>query len=176
MGRVDLRLACVLLAGCAFRTPVPEIPPALAGDKAGPAHVRVAEVLVADASGTVDADTAAAVRTETAEVLDDAARASRSGDGTTTVRVRVHLGEHVDALEHAMHQDGIAAVGIFAVPMGLTYEKQRVAVDVTVEHGGRAFAGHGEAEKAGGMYSSARRRALAVALDLAFADAASRAR
>jgi hypothetical protein len=165
-------------AGCAFHTPVPEIPEALAGDHAGPAHVRLAEVSVAGAAADedVDEETVEAVRTETAEVLADAARTSTRGDGPTTMRVRVRLGEYVDGLERAMHQDGIAAVALVAVPMGITYEKQKVAVDVTVEHGGRTYEGHGDAEKAGGMYSSARRRALAVALDRALADAASHAR
>lgn len=64
-------------------------------------------------------------------------------------------------------------MGILPLPLGLTYEQAKLSVDVEVEveRNGQTFRGRGAAEKMGGSYAPARRRALAVALDRALASA-----
>jgi hypothetical protein len=162
--------------GCAFRTPTPNVPPVIAGSASPPAHLRVSEVTVVSDEGNVDPETVGAVRDQTVKILADAARKSSTGGGSANVRVRVHLGEYTDSVETAMHVDGLAVIGYFMAPAGLTFERQKLSVDVAIERGGRAFTGHGEADKEGSIYARARKRALAVALDEALSDAACAAR
>ena len=174
------RLAPLLLAlaaaGCAFRTPTPHVPAAIAGDAPPPANLKVAAVDVVARSGKIDVETAAAVRAQTAKILADAARKSATGDGLAEVRVTVSLGEHVDYADHSMKQDGIAVFGwLLMLPAGVKFERQELAVDVVIARDGRTFTGHGEADKEGSIYARARKRALAVALDRALADAAATA-
>ena len=174
------RLAPLLLAlaaaGCAFRTPTPHVPAAIAGDAPPPADLKVAVVDVVARSGKIDAETAGAVRAQTAKILADAARKSATGDGPAEVRVTVSLGEHVDYADHSMKQDGIAVFPwLLMWPAGVKFERQELAVDVVIVRGGRTFIGHGEADKEGSIYARARKRALAVAIDRALADAAATA-
>lgn len=61
---------------------------------------------------------------------------------------------------------------LFMMPLGFTIEEQSASVDVSLDVGGRNDVGHGSARKRGSIYASARRRALAAALDAALADAA----
>lgn len=169
--RHALPILAVAVTGCAFRTPTPTVPRAIAGDALPPAHLQVASV---DVRGAADPEAAAAVRAQTAKILADAARKSSTGDGPATVHVTVSLGEYVDELARAVYHDGFAYLGwIVGAPAGLTYEHQELSVDLVIERGGRTFTGHGEAEKDGSIYARARKRALAVALDRALADAAS---
>ena len=83
----------------------------------------------------------------------------------------VTLEERADYLDNALRQDGFAVMGILPLPLGFTYEQAKLSVDVEVERNGQTFRGHGTAEKMGGIYAPARRRALAVALDRALASA-----
>lgn len=162
--------------GCAFRTPTPNVPAVIAGRASPTADLRVSEVTVVSDEGNVDPETVVAVRDQTVKILADAAHKSSTGGGSANVRVHVRLGEYTDALENALHVDGIAVFGYFMAPAGLAFERQKFSVDVAIERGGRAFTGHGEADKGGSIYARARKRARAVALDKALADAASAAR
>ncbi|MCA9643462.1 MAG: hypothetical protein KC492_22340 [Myxococcales bacterium] len=65
---------------------------------------------------------------------------------------------------------------LVAAPAGAMIEASDLTVDVDLEAGGQTFHGHGEANKNGSLYVDARRRALAVALDRALKDAASKVR
>jgi hypothetical protein len=168
-----LLVLAVTMTGCAFRTPTPTVPRAIAGDAPPPAHLQVTSIDVQARGGTVDEATTSAVRAQTAKILADAARKSCTGDGPATVHVTVTLGEYVDELASAVYHDGFAYLGwVVGAPAGLTYERQELGVEVTITRGGRTFTGHGQAEKEGSIYARARKRALAVALDRALADAA----
>jgi hypothetical protein len=159
-------------AGCAFRTPTPHLPAEIAGAERGPADLVVSEVEVVDRRGHVDAETADAVRAQTRKLLADAARKSPFGDGPAVVSVSVALGEHVDHADRAMRLDGIAVFPwLLMWPAGVTYERQKLSVDLTIVRGGRTFVGHGAAAKDGSIYARARKRALAFAIDEALADA-----
>jgi hypothetical protein len=168
-----LLILALPIAGCAFRTPTPAVPRAIAGDAARPARLEVSSVEVVTAAGAADAETAADVRAQTRKILADAARKSATGDGPAKVGVTVSLGKYEDYVAHAIRQDGMALIfwGM-AAPSGLTCDRQALSVDVVVTHDGRRFFGHGEADKEGSIYAPARKRALAVALDHALADAA----
>ncbi|MFT3768564.1 MAG: hypothetical protein QM820_24220 [Minicystis sp.] len=171
--RLSPLLLALAAAGCAFRTPTPHLPVAIAGDAPPPADLEVSAVHVVARSGKIDPATADAVRAQTTKILADAARKSATGDGPTDVRVTVSLGEHVDYADHSMNQDGIAVFAwLLMWPAGVKFERQALSVDVVIEREGRTFIGHGEADKEGSIYARARKRALAVALDRALADAA----
>jgi hypothetical protein len=166
-----LPLLSLATPGCVFSTPTPSVPPAIAGEGRPPAQLEVAGVDVVSTDGTSDPETVADVRARTAKILADAARKSRSGDGPAAVRVRVSLGEHVDYFGRFLAEMDFG-IWLFGAPAGLVYNRQALAVDLSVTRGGRTFSGHGEAERWGGLYAPARKRALAAALDRALADAA----
>jgi hypothetical protein len=157
--------------GCVFGTPTPSVPPAIAGEGRPPARLEVAGVDVVSTEGTLDPEAVTEVRAKTAKILADAARKSRSGDGPAAVRVRVSLGEYVNYVGRYLAEMDFGIL-LFGAPAGLVYDRQALSVDLTVTRGGRTFSGHGEAERWGGLYASARKRALAAALDRALADAA----
>lgn len=157
-----------LVVGCAYRTPATRVPAALS--TAVPATVAPIDVSVSDASGALDAPTAAAVREQAARLLAEAARSGVPG-ADARVHVHVELLERRDASD-SLRQDGFAIFGLWPVVFGMVCERQKLAVDVEVESGGRTLEGHGTADKLGGIYAPARRRALAVALNEALADAA----
>jgi hypothetical protein len=119
----------------------------------------------------MDPEADADVRVKTAKILADAARKSRSGDGPAVVRVKVSLGEYVNDSGRYVAEMALG-FWLLAAPAGLTYDRQALSVDLAVTRGGRTFSGHGEAESRGGLYAPARKRALALALDRALADAA----
>lgn len=166
-------LVAVFSAGCAFRTPTPELPEELAGSRRGPAQLDVTEVAVADSAGEVDAETKAAVRAQTVKILQDAARKSSTGGASALVRVSVVLDEHQDYAASAMATDGLAVFAWFLLaPAGVTFDRQSLSVEVEVDSEGRRFVGSGRADMEGSVYAPARKRALAVALSRALADAA----
>ncbi len=150
-----------LATGCAYRTPNVALPPEV------PAIEQTA--VSVEAKDELDAETIAELRGKTEQLL---ARASRSRTGHARVCVRVVVEKDTDALTDAMHTDGMAAMAVPALLLGTSFQRARVAVDVAVEtEDGRMLRGRGEAEKDGSLYAAARKRALAVALDRALADA-----
>ena len=168
-------LFVTLSAGCAFRTPTPSIPPSLAGDAAPPAHVTVAAVAVTSTEGELDIETRDAVRAQTEKILVDAARKNATGGQAPVVRADVELGVFEDYAAAAMARDGMAVFSYFLLaPAGVAFERQRLTVHLQVERDGRRFHGTGTADKQGSIYAPARKRALAVAIDNALADAARR--
>lgn len=162
----------ILGTGCAYQTPAAHIPAAMPA--IAPGSLDVTEVTVVDAKHEVDDETVAGVRRETTEILVKAAkeRGALAAPGHTTVHAHVTLEERRNFAEDALHQDGIAIFGLWPMAFGMVNAQQRLSVEVEVETNGRTFHGRGSAEKAGSLYSDARRRALAVALDRALADAA----
>jgi hypothetical protein len=165
-------LGSAVLSGCAYQTPAAHIPagmPAIA-----PSTLEVSDVTVIDAKRPIDDETVAGVRRDTAAILQKAAkeRGALARPGSTVVHAHVTLEEDVDFADRALKQDGIAIFGLWPVLLGMKHERQKLSVDVEVETNGHLYKGHGTADKGGGLYSRARRRALAVALDRALADAA----
>ncbi|CAN5913625.1 hypothetical protein BH11MYX4_BH11MYX4_62170 [soil metagenome] len=160
-----------LVTGCAYRTPAAHLPAALPA--VAPGALDVSDVTVVDANGPIDDATVAGVREEAAAILVKAAkeRVGPAAGGGAVVHAHVTLEERRNFVESALRQDGIAAFGLWPVPLGMVIGQQRLTVDVEVERNGRTFRGHGSAEKMGSIYAPARRRALAVALDRALADA-----
>ena len=160
-------------SGCAFRTPTPSIPPSLAGDAAPPARVTVAAVNVTSAEGDVDSETRVAVRAQTEKILADAARKNATGGETPVVRAEIELGVFEDYAASAMARDGMAVFPyLMLAPAGVTFERQRLTVRLQIERDGRRFEGTGSADKEGSISAPARKRALAVAIHEALADAA----
>jgi hypothetical protein len=157
--------------GCAFRTPTPSLPPAIAGEGPPPARLEVAFIDVVSTKGTLDPADAEEVRARTAKIFADTARKSRSGDGPAMLRVKVSLGEYVDDTGRYLASMALG-FWLLAAPAGLAYDRQALSVDLAITRGGRTLSGHGEAESRGGLYAPARKRALAFAIDRALADAA----
>jgi hypothetical protein len=157
------------LAGCAYRTPPTHVPHRLAD--AVPASVAPGDVTVVDATGDVDPETVASVRQDTARILARTDPRGRTIARDARMSVHVELLDRRDASD-SLREDGFAIFGLWPVVFGMICERQKLAVDVTIEHGGQRLVGHGTAEKLGGIYAPARRRALAVALDEALANAA----
>jgi len=158
--------------GCAYQTPSAHIPAAMPA--IAPSSLDVTEVTVVDATHGIDDETAVGVRRDTTAILVKAAqeRGALAAPGHTLVRAHVTLEERRNFAEDALRQDGIAIFGLWPLAFGMVNAQQKLSVDLDVETNGRVFHGHGTAEKAGSFYSPARRRALAVALDRALADAA----
>jgi len=156
-----LAAAALLASGCAYRTPNVTLPPEVPAIEPSAVSVEGADDL--------DPDTVADLRGKTEQLL---AHASRRHTGHARVCVHVVLEKDVDALSNAMHQDGMAAMAVPALLLGTSFQYARVAVDLAIEtEDGRVLYGRGEATKDGSLYAAARKRALAVALDRALADA-----
>ena len=152
-------------AGCAYRTPETHIPGALGG------RAKAVELTLVDSEGReIAGEASTQVRADADAIL---ARASRGRFGPdAVVHARVELGFRYDLMP-TVGRCGLSCAPVaFPVLAGMDMEEQALAVDVVVEAGGRTFLGHGEADKGGSLYARARRRALAVALDRALADAA----
>ena len=154
--------------GCAYRTPAVALRdpiPALA-----PCAIDVDEVVVVSKNG--DPPPAAdVIRRETGEILADAAEARGVTGAPARVDIRVEVAER-NGFEQALAEDGFAVFGLPTVALGLAVQRAEVSVEVTLQARGRTFSGRGAATRRGSIYASARRRALAVALDEALADAA----
>jgi hypothetical protein len=161
-------LAALTLTGCAYRTPAVSLRepiPALA-----PCAIDIEQVVVVskndDPPPAVDV-----IRRETGEILARAAEGRGVTGAPARVSVRVEVAE-VNGFERALAEDGFAVFGLPTVALGLAVQRADVSVDVTLEARGRTFTGHGAATRRGSIYAPARRRALAVALDDALAEAA----
>jgi hypothetical protein len=158
------------ITGCAFRTATPAVPAQIAGDSRPPAHLEVSSVDVVT-TGPVTTPKAYDIPSLTRKILAYAARRSRTGDGPATVSVEVTLGKYGSWLPDLEH-DGIVLMPLLPVFLaGVVFEHQALRVDLVVTREGQRFLGHGKAEKAGSLYAPALKRALAVALDRALADA-----
>lgn len=158
-------LLLVLGPGCAYRTPETRVPDTLGG------RARAVEVTLVDAEGhEIAGESSTQVRADADAIL---ARASRGRFGPdAVVHARVELGFRYDLMP-TVGRCGLSCAPVaFPVLAGMDMEEQALAVDVVVEAGGLTFLGHGEADKGGSLYARARKRALAVALDRALADAA----
>ena len=174
---MHLRLALVsglflaLATGCAYQTPAAHLPPAVPG--IAPGALDVSDVTVVDARRPIDDATVARVQHDTAAILVRAAseRVGPAAGGGAVVHAHVTIEQEDNFLENAMRTDGFAAMSIVTLPFGIKYEQAKLSVDVEVERNGQILRGHGSAEKMGGIYAPARRRALAVALDRALAAA-----
>ena len=154
-----------LLAGCAYRTPETRVPDTFGG------RARAVEVTLVDAEGReIAGESSTQVRADADAIL---ARAGRGQFGPdAVVHARVELGFRYD-LMRTVGRCGLSCAPVaFPVLAGMDMEEEARVVDVVVEAGGRTFVGHGEADKGGSLYARARKRALAVALDRALADAA----
>ncbi len=153
------------LTGCAYRIPETHVPTPIADEVA----TSPIDITVDAARGEVDSKTAQSVRDDTVAIL--AGAGARPRDAGARMHVHVRLVARRDAND-ALNEDGFAVFGLWPVVFGMVCERQELTVDVTIDADGRAITGHGAAEKLGGIYAPARRRALAVALDAALADAA----
>lgn len=91
-----------------------------------------------------------------------------TGDAIVSTRVVI---EDESSIDDAMKHDGLAAVALLAAPFGFVMSRARVSVDVTIERDGKTLVGHGTAERLGSIYAPARKRAIAVALERAIANA-----
>lgn len=158
-------------SGCAYQTPAAHLPASVSG--IAPGALDVSDVTVVDARRPIDDATVEGVRRETAAILVEAANAriGPAAGGGAVVHAHVTIEQEDNFLDRAMREDGLAAFSVVTLPLGMKYEQARLSVDVEVERNGQTLRGHGTAEKMGGIYAHARRRALAVALDRALAAA-----
>ncbi len=166
--------ALVMLAtrgiGCTYATPKVDVPAQVPAFS--PCQLELAEVTVKNKDKAVPSEVTHYVHAATRDILAEASRARGGGAGAAKLRVHVDLEDEVDYMATVGAHDGCAAVPLLvAAPAGANIESSKLSVDVDLEAGGRRFQGHGEADKAGSLYVDARRRALAVALDRALADA-----
>lgn len=154
--------------GCAYATPkvhLPETLPTLSAARA--------DVTVADGAKSVPATLAADVRDDVTSIL---RTTGREGAATpAAVRIAVDVRGSEDYVANAGSNDGCGAVGVgLAAPTGTKIGRQSLGVVVRIDDGARRFEGRATAEEEGSVYAPARRRALAVAIDRALADAARR--
>jgi len=159
-------------AGCAYATPTTHIPPAIPA--LDPCTLDVTDVTVVDRAHGGDPEVAADVRHDTALILLRAAKRRGGESGPSRVSVRVELVETRSIMD-SVAVDGMAIFALVPAPLGTVTGRERLEVDLTVYVGGRTFVGHGSANKLGSIYAPALKRALAVALDEAFADASRKA-
>jgi hypothetical protein len=138
----------IAATGCAYRTPVVHVPDARALDIA---EVRVNGEIV-DPAGV------------------QAMVAQKRGDEVT--RVRASVDDYENWTDAALRHDGLAILGMWPILFGMTYETEKVSVDVEIAaRDGRTLVGHATVEKAGSLFAKAHRRALAAALDRALGAA-----
>ncbi|MBI5537498.1 MAG: hypothetical protein HY898_32545 [Deltaproteobacteria bacterium] len=155
-------------AGCAYRTPTVHVPapmPALS-----PAALDVSVTTVNADQKQIEPAVADEVHRQASAILLKAARARGAEGAPARVRVQVRL-EDSYGISDSMRQDGCAVFAYAFAPLGQVTDREKLSVEVAVETGGRTYTGRGRADKMGGIYASARRRALAAALDEALADA-----
>jgi hypothetical protein len=156
--------AALLITGCAYRTPNVALPPEVPSVEEAAVSVEGADDL--------DPDTVSDLESKTRQLLARASRRRAPDSRHARVCVHVVVEKDVDALSNAMHTDGMAAMAVPALLLGTTFQWAHVDVELAIEtDDGRVLYGRGEAEKNGSLYAAARKRALAVALDRALADA-----
>ncbi len=165
-------------AACVYRTPQAHVPVAIPAFSAIDVEGSTTEVTTAEGLA-LKPDADQKIRRDLAEALAAAGKrrgasdeqAAQAGErGKARFHAHVHIQEEIP-WDAAINKDGIAVVSLIAFPFGIINTRERLTVDVTVESGGWAFTGHGAADKFGSLYSPALKRALAVALDQALADA-----
>jgi hypothetical protein len=157
------------LPACVYRTPEAHIPASLPPLDQADLHV-VVETTRLDGVAVAPHE-ASAVQQEVESLLAEALRSrGTTGGQAGGVVVRVTLGPYW-SYRDCLAQDGMCALGLVGVPLGLVIESQQVRVDVSVATNERTLRGHGSADRDGSIYSAARKRALAVALDQALAAA-----
>jgi hypothetical protein len=153
--------------GCAYRTPEVHVPasmPAL-----DPGAITVHEISVVDGVGDPVSETVAAdVADDAADILEDAA--NECGSRTDPGRVRMHV-----VLEESwvfpVREMGTGTLFAFGGLAGMQIDHQTLSIELEVDSGGRTFRGRGAAAIGGSLYAPARRRALALAIDRALAQA-----
>lgn len=159
--------ALALVGGCAYRTRPANVPE----DLTLPAAASDVTVTVRSGARAVDADVEASVRAETERAVRDATT-KRPRAGHLDVAVELELSA---SAYDAIRRDGLAVVGLAPAPLGMVIDRERLQLEVTFEDGtGRVRRGHGAADVTGGIYAPARRKALALALERALVDAATR--
>lgn len=164
-------LALLVLFGCTYRTPEVHLPAAFPGFRAD--GLELGNVVVQDRGKEVSPEAAFNVRRTVREMLVDAAAERATSTEPTRVTVQVDVQRSEDWITNAGRVDGCGAVPfLVAAPTGTKIEDEALSVEVEVETNGRRFRGRGAGHKDGSVYASARRRALAVALDQALANAA----
>ncbi|MCA9592369.1 MAG: hypothetical protein KC776_03635 [Myxococcales bacterium] len=155
--------------GCTYATPKVHAPERSA--QLSKHRLELTEVTVVNNGVEVPKEIAAYVHEATQEILEDAAP-PHPGSRAAKMSVHVDLKDEQNYPAIVGAHDGCGAVPLLvAAPAGVKLESAKLSVDVAVETDGKRLRGHGEAEKEGSLYVDARRRALAVALDRALADA-----
>ena len=164
-------------AACVYRTPQAHVPESIPVFSAIDVEGSTAEVTTVEGLA-LQPDAEQKIRRDLAEALASAGKRRRAapGDEQAGERGKARFHAHVHVQEEipwdaAINKDGIAVVSLLAFPFGIINTRERLTVDVTVQSGGWSFTGHGAADKFGSIYSPALKRALAVALDRALADA-----
>lgn len=155
------------LGGCAYRTRPTNVPEGLTL----PAAASDVSVTVRSGAASVDADEEASVRAETERVVRDATtRRPRAGHLNVVVDLQLRATAY-----DVIRRDGLAVIGLAPAPLGMITERERLGLEVTfTDEGGRVHRGRGAADVTGGIYAPARRKALALALERALVDAATR--
>lgn len=158
-------LTLTLTTGCSFRTPVVHVPASLG---ASALHVEP-DVRVVDATGKLDAQEIDDLRSAVRRAAESASSCSGAQATLATIMVEVEVVEH-HSLRETMREDGLAALTWLAAPFGGPTAREGVLVDITVGAGPDAPHARGAATAYGGIYASARRKAVARALDQALAS------
>jgi hypothetical protein len=167
-------VAATRVVGCTYATSAVHVPESLPGFGAG--ELALGNVDVIRSKGDIDARTAGDVCGEVEDILGRAVQshaATAAGDSGARVDVSVRIDGQDDFIADAGYYDGCGAMPllIFA-PGGTMTENDRVSVSLVVRSRAGVYEGHGFGDRNGSLYVGARRRALAVALDRALADAA----
>jgi hypothetical protein len=154
--------------GCAYRTPSAHVPAPIA--PLDPKTLELTDFTVVEGAHDASPELAAKLRQEAAEILAVAAAPGAVSGKPSRVHVHVDVERRRDIFD-TMREDGMAAMVLFVLPLGVDMGRARVSVDVTVDTGGRTYKGHGTGDKLGSIYARPLRRALAVALDDALSHA-----
>lgn len=164
--------ACLTMAGCAYGTPQAELPAAVPQFSA--VDVDASEVVVHDDMANIGANEAVEARRDIAEILNRAQRTAAPAK-PARFRANVTLGD-VDVgwwgicVGIGVLVAAPVTCSIYYVAGGVTYTR-RAHVELSFDAGGRTWTGVGDGEASGGLYVTARRRALAEAIQRAMAQA-----
>lgn len=157
--------------GCTYRTPEVHVPPTFS--VVSPAGIDLTTVDVVARGERVSPEVAAHVKETVREILVGAVPQKEATSARLHVSARVEIYRSEDWVANAGRVDGCGAVPVvLAAPAGAKIEDESLAVELSIELDGRQYHGRGAARKEGSVYASARRRALAVALEQALENAA----
>lgn len=154
------------LSGCTYRAASVHLPEPMRAVAPDVANVQVAVA----GGGSTDDPNERDVAATTADIVSRSIAKEASGGAPAVVHVDVDLGEYRYFFRGVKDGMGIATIMLAALG-GLKLDRRSLAVTVRFESNGKTFVGRGSATKDGSIYASAERRALAVALDQALADA-----